>query len=377
MRVAITGTRGIPNRYGGFEQFAEGLSVRMVKKGHEVMVYNPEGHEFQEESFEGVQLVRIIAPFRWNPPLSSLLYDFLCLWDALKRKPDLIFNCGHTPSVFLKILKNSDKIPFLFHMDGMEWERKKWGWFARVYLKFSERLAVKWADYQVVDNLEIQKYYQKKYRISPANIAYGADIPPEEELKKELLPSEYLEMIEEKDYFLVISRLEPENNTDMILRAFLKSGSKDLLIVIGNTHTKFGRKLVKEFGDHPGIRFLGAIFDKRILNIFRRHSKAYVHGYSAGGTNPSLLEAMATSCTIFTHDNPYNRSVLGNGAFYFSTLSLLKEYFTGLGKLEDKREEKIRENLIKVRGQYSLDRVCDQYAGVFEEVMKKGHQPDD
>ncbi len=374
MKVAITGTRGIPNRYGGFEQFAEGLSVRMVKKGHEVMVYNPEDHSFKESMFEGVQLVKIIAPFKWNPPLSSLLYDFLCLWDALKRKPDLIFNCGHTPSVFLKILKNPNKIPFVFHLDGMEWKRKKWGWFARAYLKFSERLAVKWADYQVVDNLEIQKYYQKKYGINPANIAYGADIPPENGLKKDLLPVEYQELINEKEYFLVISRLEPENNTDMILKAFLKSGSKDHLIVIGNTHTKFGRKLVKEFGNHPGISFLGPIFDKKILNIFRRHSKAYVHGYSAGGTNPSLLEAMAVSCTIFTHDNPYNRSVLGENAFYFSTISLLKEYFSGLGRLNDKKDERIRGNLKKIREQYSWDKVCDQYAMAFKDAQKKGHQ---
>jgi glycosyltransferase involved in cell wall biosynthesis len=373
MKVAITGTRGIPNRYGGFEQFAEGLSVRMVKKGHEVMVYNPGDHSFKEDIFDGVQLVKIIAPFKRNPPLSSLLYDFLCLWDALKQKPDVIFNCGHTPSVFLKILKNPDKIPFLFHMDGMEWKRKKWGWFARAYLKFSERLAVKWADYQVVDNLEIQKYYQKKYGINPANIAYGADIPTEGELNKELLPSKYQNLIKGKEYFLVISRLEPENNTDMILKAFLKSGSKDLLIVIGNTHTKFGKKLVKDFGYSANIRFLGPVFDKQILNIFRRHSKAYVHGYSAGGTNPSLLEAMAVSCTIFTHDNPFNRSVLGENAYYFSTISLLKEYFSGLGKLEEKKGEKILGNLKKIREQYSWDRVCDQYAGVFEEVLRKGY----
>jgi glycosyltransferase involved in cell wall biosynthesis len=228
----------------------------------------------------------------------------------------------------------------------------------------------------VVDNLEIQKYYQKKYGINPANIAYGADIPLEEELKKELLPLEYQKIIQDKEYFLVISRLEPENNTDMILKAFVKSGSRDLLIIIGNTQTKFGKRLVKEFGNHPGIGFLGAIFDKKILNIFRKHSKAYVHGYSAGGTNPSLLEAMAVSCTIFTHDNPFNRSVLGQNAFYFSTQSLLKEYFTGLGKLEDKKGEKILGNLKKIREQYSWDRVCDQYAGVFEKVLKNGHQPE-
>ncbi len=377
MRIAITGTRGIPNRYGGFEQFAEGLSVRMVKKGQEVLVYNPEDHEFKESNFKGVNLIKISAPFKWNPPLSSLLYDFLCLRDALKRKPDLIFNCGHTPSVFLKILRNPKKIPIIFHMDGMEWKRKKWGWFARAYLRFSERLAVKWADYQVVDNLEIQHYYQKKYGITPANIAYGADIPTENEVNKELLPVEYYEIINKEPYFLVISRLEPENNTDLILKAFLKSGTEDQLVVIGNTNTKFGKKLVKEFGKYTNIKFLGPVFDKQILNIFRKHSKAYVHGYSAGGTNPSLLEAMAVSCTIFTHDNSYNRSVLGENAFYFSTVSLLKEYFRGLGKLGKKKDEKIKENLIRIKENYSWDRVCDQYARVFGEATKKGHQSDD
>ena len=179
MKIAITGTRGIPNHYGGFEQFAEELSVRLVKKGHEVLVYNPEENPYKKKTFEKVNIVVKKALFKSIPQLSTLLYDYVCLRDAIKNKPDAILNCGYSSSLFYRILRNPQKIPIITHMDGMEWQRQKWGRLAKAFLKWTEKLAMKWSTAQVVDHFEVQKYFENKYGITPVCIPYGADIPNE------------------------------------------------------------------------------------------------------------------------------------------------------------------------------------------------------
>jgi glycosyltransferase involved in cell wall biosynthesis len=255
-------------------------------------------------------------------------------------------------------------------MDGMEWQRQKWGRLAKAFLKWTEKLAMKWSTAQVVDHFEVQKYFENKYGITPFCIPYGADIPNEGKPGLKLFPEDLKYQISPEEYFLVISRLEPENNLDLILKAYIKSGSNHPLILVGNTNTKYGQTLVKKFEQLDNIKFLGPIFNKKVLDKLRVNCRAYIHGHSVGGTNPSLSEAMAASCPIFAHDNIFNRGVLEDSAFYFSTASLLSEYLWDLRTLKSNVQERAEKNLQKVRTTYNWNIVVDEYISLFEQVQK-------
>jgi len=371
LKVAIIGTRGIPNRYGGFEQFTEKLGTGLVKNDHEVIVFNPRGHYYDKIEFNGVKIIRQKESFQFIPTLSTLLYDYFCLKAALKLNPDILFSCGYSSSLFLRFLKNPEKVPVIIHMDGMEWKREKWGWIARNFLKWNEKLAIRWAIGQIVDHPKIREYYFNKYRVKPTYIPYGADIVADLNETGRMKPEGLEFLIEGKEYFLVISRLEPENHIEMILQAWLKSKQDHLMVVVGDTSTKYGKSLLRKYDSFQKIHFLGAVFDKTILNSLRKNCKAYIHGHSVGGTNPSLLEAMAMSCFIFAHDNPYNNYVLGKEAIFFSDVTMLAGNFSSINKHMDYKEEFSKRNLLKIQKDYNWKKVTKQYIEFFASFINK------
>lgn len=374
MKVAIIGTRGIPNRYGGFEQFTEKLGSGLVKKGHEVVVFNPQSHSFEGNIFKGIKIIRQKEHFQLIPALSTLLYDYFCLKTALQLNPDILFSCGYSSSLFFRFLKNPGEIPIIIHMDGMEWQREKWGWIARSFLKWNEKLAIRWGTGQIVDHPKIKDYYFTKYQVKPTYIPYGADITANLDETGRVKP-ERLEFLDEgKKYFLVISRLEPENHIEMILQAWLKSTQDHLIVIVGDTGTKYGKYLLRKYDSFQKIHFPGAVFDKPILNSLRKNCKAYIHGHSVGGTNPSLLEAMALSCFIFAHDNTYNRNVLGKDALFFSDVTMLADKFSSINKLMDNKEEFTKRNLLKLQKEYNWGKVTKQYIDFFASFINKTSQ---
>ncbi len=370
MKIAIIGTRGIPNRYGGFEQFAEELGAGLVRKGHEVIVFNPKRHFFEQHEFQGIKILRQKEIFQFIPALSTLLYDYFCLKAALRLNPDILFSCGYSSALFLRSVKNPGKVPVIIHMDGMEWQRGKWGRIARKFLKWNEKLAIRWADGQIVDHPKILEYYFARYQVKPKYIPYGADTVQEGKRKVKFKHFEFPDR--EKEYFLIVSRLEPENHIEMILQAWLKSKQNYLMIVIGDTRTKYGKFLLKKYDRFQKICFPGALFDKSILNSLRKNCKAYIHGHSVGGTNPSLLEAMAMSCLIFAHDNTYNRNVLGRDAIYFRDAALLADYFISINKLMIYKDEFSKRNLVKIQKEYNWEIVTEQYIQFFNSFINNG-----
>lgn len=359
MQIALLGTRGIPNRYGGFEQFAEELSIRLAERGHRVWVFIPKKHPFGEPYYKGVELVRIGEPLQWMGPLHSLFYDLRCLKHAFQLQPDVVLLCGYGAAGFLKWVKNNHKIPVAIHMDGMEWQRKKWNLFSRIFLRWSEKQATSLANKMIVDSKMIQKYYQKKYGEIPCYIPYGADFTRESN-------EDITGILAEKNlvagqFFLLVARLEPENNPDMIIRGYLDSGVKEQLVLVGDLKTKFGKKLLKKYKTHPEIRFLGGVYDKKILKVLRTGAKAYLHGHSVGGTNPSLLEAMASSCFVLAHNNQYNREVLEENALYFSTEEELSKQLKNFENLFRAGAGFVSNNLVHIREKYNWEKVTDMY----------------
>lgn len=359
LKIAILGTRGIPNSYGGFEQFAEYLSTGLVKRGHEVTVYNPHLHGFSENDYKGVRIIQKYSPESHMGSAANFVYDFLCLRDALKQNFDIILECGYGTASVSYYLCPIHRSIVITNMDGLEWKRTKWSKPVKRLMKLFEKWGAKKSHALVADNKGIQKHLQSEYGKDSTVIPYGANVfdNPDVEVLKEF-------DVDKNDYFLLVARLEPENNIEMILNGYSKSDSKKPFLVIGNHETGYG-ELLKETFPNNRIRFLGSIYDDKTVNNLRYYSSAYFHGHSVGGTNPSLLEAMACSCLIIAHDNIFNNRVLNGNAFFFSDEEEVKKHIHKVSTYNGKRKEIVNRNLDRIRTKYSWDKIIDQYEKLF------------
>jgi glycosyltransferase involved in cell wall biosynthesis len=351
MRIAILGTRGIPNHYGGFEQYAQQLSVYLVRKGWEVTVYSSSQHPYQEKQYEGVAIRHRYDPEHRIGTMGQFLYDLACIRDARRQKFDIVYQLGYTSSAIFNFLF-PEATCLVTNMDGMEWKRTKYSRPVQRFLRYSEKLVVLHSDALVADSIAIKAYLQSKYGISSYYSAYTAVVPAQKSYAGTLAGS----LLSEGDYNLVIARLEQENNVEPIIKAHLQSGTGRLLVVVGSFHTKFGKYLHEHYaGGH--IRFVGGLFDKQELDALRRGAGLYFHGHSVGGTNPSLLEAMACGCRILAHDNEFNRAVLGNDAWYFHDAGSLASLILSAGEAKGFFKEAVQRNEVKIREQYAEEHV--------------------
>jgi glycosyltransferase involved in cell wall biosynthesis len=295
LKIGILGTRGIPNRYGGFEQMAQYLSEALVKKHCTVTVYCSHRHPYKQKEYNGTQLAHCYDPEYLIGTAGQFVYDYNCLRHAQKQQYDILLCLGYTSSsVWHRFF--SVNTALIYNMDGLEWKRSKYSRLTQQFLKYAEKLAVKHADVLVADSAEIQKYITDTYHTPSVFIAYGAELHQTfsaAHLKSFNLPY--------KDYFLLIARMEPENNIEMILDGFVMSKTDKQLLVIGSIDNRFGKVLKKKFSPFSNIIFAGALYDAEVLYSLRASSLAYFHGHSVGGTNPSLLEAMAAKCLILAH----------------------------------------------------------------------------
>jgi hypothetical protein len=312
MKIAILGTRGIPNHYSGFEQFAEFFSVFLVEKGHDVYVYNSHNHLYQEKTFNGVNIIHQYDPEYKLGTFGQFIYDYNCIMDSRKRDFDIILQLGYTSNSIWYFLLPKKPI-IITNMDGLEWKRSKYSKPVQQFLKFAESLAVKSSDFLISDSLGIQKYIDSQYNVSSTYIAYGAKvfIDPNEEILIEY-------NVEKHNYNMIMARFEPENNIETILDGIVLAGHETTVLVLGNHKTKYGEYLKNKFKSFSPIRFIGAEFDINKLNNLRYFSNFYFHGHSVGGTNPSLLEAMASNAFIIAHDNHFNKAILKENGYYFS-----------------------------------------------------------
>ncbi len=374
MKIAFISTRGIPNHYGGFEQFAESVSVRLAQRGHDVTVYSPHYHPFQEKVYQGVKLKHVYSPEGWmGSSVGSFFYDYQCLKDALKRENfDIIYDAGYTsivPAYMRFDVRKMTRPVIMTNMDGLEYKRAKYNWWVQRFLLWEERMAVKYSHYLIADNMGIRDYFLEKYGKESWYVAYGADIP--ESYHEDCL-QEY--GLTKDGYLLIIARMEPEYNIEMAIKGYRASEQygKRPLVIVGRLTTTFGKRLAARYGDDEHVRFVNGIYDTDKLNAIRHFAFAYFHGHSVGGTNPSLLEAMATECFILSHDNVFNRVILGNHAVYFQTEEEVKTILNGLDETVGLyKEDYTRENLEKVRKQYSWDKVVDDYEAFFASLMKR------
>lgn len=374
MKIAFISTRGIPNNYGGFEQFAEYISVGLARRGHEVVVYSPKFHPYKEDNYRGVRIKHVYSPEEWmGSSVGSFFYDFLSLRDALKReKFDIIYEAGYTsivPAYIWFDVKNLKTPVFTTNMDGLEYKRTKFNKWVQRFLFWEECTAVKHSHYLIADNMGIRDYYKEKYGKESKFLAYGANI--HEDYDESLLAEFGLKA---RDYYLLVARLEPENNVTMALEGYLASNEcgKKPLVIVGKTNTPHGKELLEKYGGREGIRFVGGIYDFKKLNSVRFFSFVYFHGHSVGGTNPSLLEAMASSCYILAHDNIFNRAVLKENAHYYDDVKSVTQLLDNIYALSGKyREQYVNANLEEIRSEYSWEKLVDEHEKYFEWLLER------
>jgi len=305
-RLSITGSRGVPNRYGGYEELVDHLAQGLSALGWRIDVATSSTHPVTEWSHPGVRRRIHRDPEPWMGSAGQFIYDLLSIRDAARQRPDVHLTLGTTssaPWLALKFLRGT--APLAVHLDGLEWMRGKYRPAVQRYLKWAERTAARSADLLVADHPEMARY-AAQYPKPIAEIAYGVDDP---KTAGELDPSLGLQP---GGYALIIARLVPENHVLVAAEALSPVAP---VVVVGPFDNPEGRALQQL----PNVHLLGGQFDAGLLDSLRAHCGLYIHGHSAGGTNPGLLQAMAASCAIAAHDNAFNRGILGDSAHYFTT----------------------------------------------------------
>lgn len=362
MKIALLGTRGIPNYHGGFEQFAEYFASFLAEKGEDVYVYNSSLHPYKEKMYNGVKLISCYDPENRLGTAGQFIYDLNCILDARNRKFDIILQLGYTSSsIWWMLMPKKSKI--VTNMDGLEWKRSKYSKKVQNFLKYAEKLGAIHSDYLISDSLGIKTYLKNKYNKNSEYIAYGANVfidSNENVLKKYKLSKE--------KYSLLIARFEPENNLEMILDGVSLSQNQETFLVIGKHDTLYGSYLKNKFKKNTNIKFIGAIYDIDELNNLRFFSRLYFHGHSVGGTNPSLLEAMASNCLICANANEFNKGVLKENAFYFSNSDEIKYMFDKLIKVD--HINMIINNFNSIKNEFSWDIINNQYYHFFKSILK-------
>ncbi len=363
MKIAILGTRGVPNHYGGFEQFAEFFSVYLVEKGHEVYVYNSHNHPFQEKEYKGVHILHQYDPEFKIGTVGQFIYDLNCILDSRKRNFDIILQLGYTSSSVWYFLLPKKPI-IITNMDGLEWKRTKFSKPVQQVLKFAEKLAVKSSDYLIADSLGIQQYIKEKYHKDSTFIPYGATVfnTPDESIL------EYYK-VEKHGFNMILARLEPENNIETILDGVVLSQDETPILIIGNHKTKFGNYLKEKFGNYAHLRFVGAMYNMVHLDNLRYFSSLYFHGHSVGGTNPSLLEAMASQALIVAHNNIFNSAILKGNAYYFSDSNEVKKLLLEIKKNDNL--QLIQNNFEAITSEYNWDTINGAYLQLFQKGISE------
>jgi glycosyltransferase involved in cell wall biosynthesis len=362
-KVAIIGTVGLPANYGGFETLAQQL-VKNLSHKYDFTVYcsaKKYTKEQRQKTHFGARLK--FLTFNANG-VQSIIYDSISILHALFYA-DVLLVLGVAGAWLLPFIRLFTRKRIIISIDGIEWKRDKWNAAARMYLWWAEKMAVKYSHIDISDNESIQDYTALRYQSLSRVIEYGGDHAQ----AVEATPEDH-----EKYWFLrftyavKVCRIEPENNVHLILEAFATAGNYPL-VVIGNWHNSdYGRSLKKEYHGFENIILLDPVYEQKTLDLLRANASIYVHGHSAGGTNPSLVEAMNLGLPILSYNVSYNRTTTENKAAYFKEPQDIVSFLANINR-ENLRKmgETIKE--IAVR-RYRWELIAMKYDALVEEVLE-------
>lgn len=314
IKVAIIGIQGVPANYGGFESLVDNLLGENCPEDiHYTVFCSGKDMPQKLKEYKGATLKYV--PLKANG-IQSIPYDIISLCRSINAY-DVILVLGVSGCIFLPIYSILNSKKLIINIDGQEYKRAKWGAFAKWILRLSEALAVRYADVVIADNKGIQDYVKDEYGKEATLIAYGGD-----HVNRTLAP-DFVEDtlkrygLKKNGYAITVCRIEPENNCETVLDAFTRSGEK--LVFIGNwEHSDYASAMKEKYRKYDNLILIDAIYDLNVLYALRSNARIYVHGHSAGGTNPSLVEAMHFGIPVICYDVVFNRETTENKAYYFN-----------------------------------------------------------
>ena len=324
-KIEIIGTVALPAKYGGFETLASHL-VKQLSSKYDFTVYcsaKKYGKEERLSSYEGAKLEYINLEAN---EIQSIPYDTISILKAI-QKNEILLILGVAGAWIFPLIRLFTNKKIIVSIDGIEWKRDKWSLLAKLYLWWSEKIAVKFSHIDISDNESIQDYTAYRYKTLSKVIEYGADhtlmVTPE---GKDFENYPFLK----NNYAVKVCRIEPENNVHLVLEAFKNCPSRQLVIVGNWNNSNYGKELKSQYNSFENICLLDPIYNQREIDLIRGNASLYIHGHSAGGTNPSLVEAMYLGLPVISFDVSYNKTTTENKAIYFSTtedlLNLINSY---------------------------------------------------
>lgn len=363
--VRILGTHGVPANYGGFETAAENVARYLVAHGWRAIVYCQTDHdgEIFEDVWEGIERVNISVPDKgW---LGTSKFDWLSIKHAV-RHGDLCLTFGYNTAVF-NVLQRLRGIPNVINMDGIEWSRERWGKSRQAILYVNERIGCWVGNELIADHPELNTYLRTR---APARkittITYGAH--PVDDAPTGPVTDLGLEV---GNYFTIIARPIPENSILELVQGFSARPRGMTLAILGNydgSTDPYHRAVQEAASDE--VAFLGAIYDPTVVQALRFHSAGYLHGHTVGGTNPSLVEALAAANPVLAHDNKYNRWVAGSSALYFTSADDVAAAVDRLAADADLRRTLSANALARYHEEFTWDRVAGQYEALLRKRLK-------
>lgn len=366
LRIAILGSRGIPHTYSGYETFIGEVAPRLVERGHEVIVYCRRSL-FRErpKSYKGVRLIYL--PNIETKSLGTVTHTLVSMWDVLFRQVDVIF-VVNVVNGFHCILPRLLGKNVAINVDGLDWMRGKWGWLGRKYFYWNAKWIGRICPRGVVtDAKEMRRIYLRQFDTPSVSIAYGANIERSESL--EGLRSYGLSP---NEYYLVASRLVPENNAELIVRAFERVKTSRMLVIAGSANYRSSFVDRVRATEDRRIKFLGHVSDPEHIKELHCHCYAYLHGHSLGGTNPALLKALGYGNCVLALDTPFNREVIQSyGIFFENDLDDLAQTIRHIDDHPEIAEEYKRRAPLRIREAYTWTRITDQYEELFQQLAAK------
>ncbi|MBC3199447.1 DUF1972 domain-containing protein [Pseudomonas poae] len=360
-KFAVIGTVGLPAQYGGWETLSEQL-VTYLDREYKISVYcSAKSYISQQEKYGNADLIYI--PLKANG-IQSIPYDILSMLHAY-RKNDVLVILGVSGCIALPLIKMLTKKKIVVNIDGYEWKRAKWSPLAKKFLKFSEAVAVKYSDAVVTDNQVLQDYVRNEYGRESTLIAYGGD-----QAKARALTESDLERFPflRSPYAFSVCRIEPENNIHVVVEAFYASGSP--LVIVGNwKQSEYGKALQDKYSSVENLHLLDPIYNGDELSPLRSNATIYIHGHSAGGTNPSLVEAMWLRLPIIAFDVSFNRASTEDNAKFFDSSESLTAHASMLfadKAARDALSEKMHEVAVR---RYRWQGVSAQYDKLFKQLL--------